>query len=59
MINISKTELISLREKRNFTIPQIAEYYKITTEQAKRAMLESGLSTSTKGIKKNKFIIID
>ncbi|MBX7076937.1 MAG: hypothetical protein K1X33_06440 [Methanobacteriaceae archaeon] len=59
MINISKTELISLREKRNFTIPQIAEYYKITKEQAKRAMLESGLSTSTKGIKKNKFIIID
>ena len=53
MINISKTELISLREKRNFTIPQIAEYYKITKEQAKRAMLESGLSTSTKGIKKN------
>jgi len=59
MINISKTELISLREKRNFTIPQIAEYYKITKEQAKRAMLESGLSTSTKGIKKNKLIIID
>lgn len=59
MINISKTELISLREKRNFTIPQIAEYYNITKEQAKRAMLESGLSTSTKGIKKNKFIIID